>query len=127
MSNEHSFYGLLAGDELGETIGAPAESYRPTESDVGAVGALPAIRRSLALYRLGLRFEATREWAGSLAKGATKGLGLTKRAMYVALGNDLETQLEYEAQLQGVAGKTKDYSEGVKAFIEKRAAEFIGE
>lgn len=71
--------------------------------------------------------KATRDWALALAKSATKGLGLTKRAMYAALGNDLETQLEYEAQLQGVAGKTKDYSEGVKAFIEKRAAEFTGE
>ncbi|HUN80278.1 MAG TPA: enoyl-CoA hydratase-related protein [Phycisphaerae bacterium] len=69
----------------------------------------------------------TGEWANALAKSATKGLGLTKRAMYAAIGNDLDVQLEYEAQLQGVAGKTKDYSEGVKAFIEKRPAEFTGE
>ena len=71
--------------------------------------------------------KATTEWAAALAKSATKGLGLTKRAMYAALTNDLESQLEYEAQLQGVAGKTKDYTEGVKAFIEKRPAEFTGE
>jgi len=71
--------------------------------------------------------KATKEWAAALAKAATKGLGLTKRAMYAAAGNDLEAQLEYEAQLQGVAGKTKDYSEGVKAFIEKRPPEFMGE
>lgn len=66
LSNEHSFYGLLAGEELGDTVGAPAESYRPTESDVRAVAAMPAIRRSLALYRLGLRFEATREWSWAI-------------------------------------------------------------
>jgi 2-(1,2-epoxy-1,2-dihydrophenyl)acetyl-CoA isomerase len=71
--------------------------------------------------------KVTSEWASALAKSATRGLGLTKRAMYAAMGNDLDTQLEYEAQLQGVAGRTKDYSEGVKAFIEKRAAEFIGD
>lgn len=71
--------------------------------------------------------KVTTEWATSLARSATKGLGLTKRAMYAALGNDLDAQLEYEAQLQGVAGKTKDYAEGVKAFIEKRPAEFTGE
>lgn len=62
LSNEHSFYGLLAGEELGETAAAPAESYRATEADVAAVSAVPAIRRSLALFRLGLRFEAAREW-----------------------------------------------------------------
>jgi 2-(1,2-epoxy-1,2-dihydrophenyl)acetyl-CoA isomerase len=71
--------------------------------------------------------KATQEWAAALARSATKALGLTKRAMYAALGQGLDEQLEYEAQLQGAAGKSKDYSEGVKAFIEKRAAEFIGE
>ena len=70
---------------------------------------------------------ATQEWAKVLAKSATKGLGLTKRAILTGLGRDLEAQLEYEAQLQGVAGQTKDYAEGVKAFLEKRNPEFIGE
>ena len=36
-------------------------------------------------------------------------------------------QLEYEAHMQGIAGRTKDYNEGVRAFIEKRPAEFTGE
>ena len=71
--------------------------------------------------------KATQEWARALAQSATKGLGLTKRAMLTGLGRDLEGQLEYEAQLQGVAGQTKDYAEGVKAFLEKRTPEFIGE
>ncbi|RIK68908.1 MAG: 2-(1,2-epoxy-1,2-dihydrophenyl)acetyl-CoA isomerase [Planctomycetota bacterium] len=70
---------------------------------------------------------AARQWAVQLAKGPTKGLGLTKRAVYTGLGRDLESQLEYEALLQGVAGRTTDYAEGVKAFIEKRAPEFKGE
>lgn len=71
--------------------------------------------------------KATQEWAATLAKGATKGLGLTKRAVLSGLGRDLESQLEYEAQLQDAAGLTKDYAEGVKAFLEKRSPEFIGE
>ncbi len=70
---------------------------------------------------------ATREWAERLAQGPTKGMGLTKRAINASLTNDLAAQLEYEAHMQGIAGRTKDYNEGVRAFIEKRPAEFTGE
>src|SRR5262249_27143559 len=51
----------------------------------------------------------TRELALSLARGATKGHGLIKRAMNAGLINDLEHQLSYEADLQGVAGRTRDH------------------
>ena len=61
-----------------------------------------------------------------LAKMPTKALGLTKRALNKSFENDLETQLTLEEDLQGVAGGTQDYEEGVKAFLEKRKAEFIG-
>lgn len=66
LSTEHHFYGLLAGEELGETIGPPAESYRPSESEVRSIAGMPAIKRALALYRLGLRFEGNREWAWAI-------------------------------------------------------------
>ncbi len=69
----------------------------------------------------------TRELAARLALSATRGLALTKRAMVAGLLNDVETQLEYEADLQGIAGRTRDHREGLTAFIEKRAAEFKGE
>jgi 2-(1,2-epoxy-1,2-dihydrophenyl)acetyl-CoA isomerase len=70
---------------------------------------------------------ATKELAVSLARGATRGLGLIKRAMNAGIMNDLENQLNYEADLQGIAGRTRDHREGVAAFIEKRAPEFKGE
>ena len=69
----------------------------------------------------------TRAWAMRLAKGAPIGLALTKRAINASPTHDLTTQLDYEAQLQGMAGKTRDYTEGVKAFFEKRSPEFAGE
>jgi soluble lytic murein transglycosylase len=62
LSTEDQFYGLLAAEELGETIGEPGEAYRPSESDIQAIAAIGAIRRALALYRLNLRFEGNREW-----------------------------------------------------------------
>ena len=70
---------------------------------------------------------ATREWAEKLASGPTRGMGLTNRALNASFCNDLAAQLEYEAQMQGIAGRTRDYTEGVRAFIEKRPAEFAGE
>lgn len=70
---------------------------------------------------------ATKELAVSLARGATRGLGLIKRAMNAGIMNDLENQLNYEADLQGIAGRSRDHREGVAAFIEKRAPEFKGE
>lgn len=71
--------------------------------------------------------ESTRAWATALARGPTRALGLIKRAVYGGIGRGLEEQLEYEAIVQGIAGETKDYVEGVKAFIEKRSPEFKGE
>lgn len=69
--------------------------------------------------------EATR-LARHLATQPTTGLGLTKRLLNASLTNDLDAQLELEAGLQGVAGCTADYAEGVAAFLGKRAPVFTG-
>ncbi len=61
-----------------------------------------------------------------LTKLATKGLGLTKKALNQSFVNDLETQLNLEEKLQNQAGQTQDYNEGVKAFLEKRKPNFRG-
>ena len=65
--------------------------------------------------------------AARLAEGAPLALALAKRALNRALETDLESALEYEAQLQGIAGWSKDHAEGVAAFVEKRRPEFGGE
>lgn len=66
------------------------------------------------------------EMAVRLANGPTEAYRLTKQALRDGLRNDLATQLELEAELQGHAGRTRDFREGVLAFMEKRPASFEG-
>src|SRR6185295_3182130 len=67
------------------------------------------------------------EFAGALASGPAKAYALTKR-MYneMLFAKDLASQLESEALLQEIAGRSADHAEGLKAFIEKRAPSFKG-
>lgn len=57
----------------------------------------------------------------------TKAIGLTKRLLNEGTVNNLETQLKREGQEQVTAALSHDYSEGVKAFFEKRKPVFKGE
>ncbi len=64
--------------------------------------------------------------ATKLAAGPTVAYGHIKQALRGSYSNSLEDQLLYEAKLQGQCGKTRDFREGVLAFLEKRPAEFAG-
>jgi 2-(1,2-epoxy-1,2-dihydrophenyl)acetyl-CoA isomerase len=66
------------------------------------------------------------ETAKHLATQPTRALGLIKRAFNHSLGVDLDAQLKYEENLQREAGRTADYAEGVRAFLDKRAPLFTG-
>lgn len=64
--------------------------------------------------------------ATKLAAMPTRGLGLIKRGINASLANSIDEQLNLEMELQQEAGETRDYSEGVRAFLEKRDPEFTG-
>lgn len=72
-------------------------------------------------------FEAHwRRRARTLAEGPTAAYHGVKRALRASFDNNLSEQLTLEAQLQGEAGRTRDFQEGVVAFQEKRAARYEG-
>jgi len=70
--------------------------------------------------------ETARATATYLATQPTRAFGLTKRGFNRSLGVDLKEQLDYEEELQREAGKSADYAEGAKAFLEKRKPNFTG-
>jgi 2-(1,2-epoxy-1,2-dihydrophenyl)acetyl-CoA isomerase len=67
-----------------------------------------------------------RAYARDLAAGATQAYGLTKEGLNAAWDHDLGDFLEIEASLQDRAGRSADYAEGVRAFVDKRPARFTG-
>ena len=64
--------------------------------------------------------------AKRLAAGSTHALGLIKRALAASPANSLDAQLDLERDLQREAGAGDDYVEGVRAFLDKRPANFRG-
>lgn len=70
--------------------------------------------------------DTARTLAVTLAAQATRGFGLTKRAINHSLGATLDTQLDFEAATMSEASRTQDYEEGVRAFLEKRTPHYTG-
>lgn len=72
-------------------------------------------------------FEAHwRRRAATLAAGPTVAYRHAKEALRQSYSNTMEEQLLLEARLQGRCGKTRDFREGVMAFLEKRPAQYEG-
>jgi 2-(1,2-epoxy-1,2-dihydrophenyl)acetyl-CoA isomerase len=64
--------------------------------------------------------------AERLAQAPTAAIGRIKELMEMSAKNDYAEQLEQEREAQLKSGLTKDFKEGVAAFIEKRPPKFVG-
>ncbi len=119
----------------------------PDTSGTFFVPRLVGMQRATGMFFLGEKMtaEKAKEWgliwdvvphaalydralalAASLATQATRGFGLTKRALNASFTNTLEAQLEVEAASMQEAGRTDDYAEGVRAFLGKRKPVYRG-
>ncbi len=68
------------------------------------------------------------EFALSISNGPTKAYGISKRLFYKIEEQNLSLNevLELEAQYQEVVGKSEDFKEGIRSFLEKRKPNFKG-
>lgn len=62
-----------------------------------------------------------------LASGPTKGLSETKKRIRLSPLNTLQEELDLERDAMRMLGNSKDYAEGVSAFLEKRKPVFSGQ
>lgn len=66
------------------------------------------------------------ELAAGLAKGPTRAYGAIRRALRKSFENSYVDQLALEAREQGALGGSRDFEEGVLAFLEKRQPNYEG-
>ncbi|AUH63946.1 enoyl-CoA hydratase-related protein [Paracoccus zhejiangensis] len=64
--------------------------------------------------------------ARKLAAGPSGAYRRIRTLVSQSLDNDLEDQLKLEARMQKEAANSRDFSEGVQAFLQKRPAQFSG-
>ncbi|MDR0441625.1 MAG: lytic transglycosylase domain-containing protein [Candidatus Accumulibacter sp.] len=62
IAGQPNFYSHLADEALGRAVALPPRAMPPKSGELARIAANATIRRSLALFRLGLRTEGVREW-----------------------------------------------------------------
>ena len=66
VAGHPTFYSILAGEELGQTFTLPAKARAISADEAELARQTPGLQRAIALFRLDLRTEGTREWNWTL-------------------------------------------------------------
>ena len=137
MAAESAFFGLAFVNiglmpDGGSTAFVPPAVGRARAFQMALLGeripAAQALDRGLVnwVYPDDRLLEEAEALTGRLAAGPTRSYAASKRALGQFIYGDLDAQLDLEAKLQHALGRTKDFSEGTAAFVEKRAPAFTG-
>lgn len=94
----------------------------------GMIDAQEALRIGLVnhVYEPEQLIEEALKMAYAIAKNAVKAVQYAKSAINYGVQADIETAMEIERTSFGLCFATEDQKEGMKAFLEKRSANFVG-
>ena len=137
LAAESSFFGLAFVNiglmpDGGSTLFVPTAVGKARAFQMALLGERVPAERALewGLVNYDHPYDSLMDEANSLveklAAGPTRSYASSKKALNRMLYPDLDGQLNLEAELQHALARTKDFQEGVSAFVEKREAAFQG-